>query len=338
MCHVSRGRPEGVLNPARRPRCRGRVPPARPPAGSLQGRFQARPARIAARPDRSARSSASTGSADACDAAPRPAARSRSPAAGRSARATSGRSPAGIAVLIVLMWVRHGGAARAGLAGRHPDRDGPARRAAGHVRGAPPAGAHVAQPVPRPGGRPRSPGLAAPLARVRHGLAHRRRTSSPRRRATPSARAAACSTRLLTFLGTYPFVPAAAAGFALFVLVTVSSVRAARRRLVVRDLVRPPPLRLPRRSPSRSPTSSRSGPTSSTTPWPSPSGSASTPRRRALVLAFRVGQPLALAARHRFRVANVVVEAPGRRLDLRDRARPRPARRPRRPVLPASAS
>jgi ferredoxin-NADP reductase len=31
----------------------------------------------------------------------------------------------------------------------------------------------------------------------------------------------------------------------------------------------------------------------------------------ALVLSFRVGQPLALAARHQFRVANVVVEAPG---------------------------
>ena len=37
--------------------------------------------------------------------------------------------------------------------------------------------------------------------------------------------------QLLTFLGTYPFVLLAAAGFVLFVLVTLTSVRAARRRL-----------------------------------------------------------------------------------------------------------
>jgi predicted ferric reductase len=113
-----------------------------------------------------------------------------------------------------------------------------------------------------------------------------------------------------TFLGTYPFVLLAAAGFGLFVLVTVTSVRVARRRLsyetwfglhlyaylgialafahqlaVGTDFVDDPV---------------------AVAFWVSLYVATA-----ALVLAFRVGQPIALAARHRFHVANVVVEAPG---------------------------
>ena len=40
----------------------------------------------------------------------------------------------------------------------------------------------------------------------------------------------------------------------------------------------------------------------------------------ALILVFRIGQPVWLSARHRLRVSNIVTEAPGRHLDLRDRA------------------
>jgi len=114
----------------------------------------------------------------------------------------------------------------------------------------------------------------------------------------------------ITFLGTYPFLPAAAAGFALFVLVAASSVRAARRRVsyetwfglhlyaylaialafahqlaVGTDFVDDPVA-----------VAFWVGLYAATT---------------ALILVFRVGQPVALAARHRFRVANVVEEGPG---------------------------
>ncbi len=116
--------------------------------------------------------------------------------------------------------------------------------------------------------------------------------------------------QLLTFLGTYQFVLLAGAGFALFVLVTVTSIRAARRRLsyetwfglhlyaylgvalafahqvvVGSDFVDDPV---------------------AIAFWVTLYVITA-----ALVLVFRVGQPLALAARHRFVVANVVVEAPG---------------------------
>ena len=53
----------------------------------------------------------------------------------------------------------------------------------------------------------------------------------------------------------------------------------------------------------------------------------------AFILVFRIGQPVWLSTRHQLRVANVVDEAPGRLLDLRHRSRPRPARGPLRPVL-----
>ena len=53
----------------------------------------------------------------------------------------------------------------------------------------------------------------------------------------------------------------------------------------------------------------------------------------ALILVFRVGQPVWLSVRHRLRVSQHRPRGPGRRLDLHDRTRPRPARRPLRPVL-----
>jgi predicted ferric reductase len=114
----------------------------------------------------------------------------------------------------------------------------------------------------------------------------------------------------IAFLGTYPFLPAATAGFALFVLVAVSSIRAARRRVsyetwfglhlyaylaialafahqvaVGADFVDDPV---------------------AVAFWVGLYAATAV-----LILVFRIGQPLALAARHRFRVANVVVEAPG---------------------------
>ncbi len=114
----------------------------------------------------------------------------------------------------------------------------------------------------------------------------------------------------VTFLGTYPFVLLAAAGFALFMLVTITSLRAARRRLsyetwfglhlyaylgialafahqlaVGTDFVDDPV---------------------AVAFWVGLYAATAM-----LVAVFRVGQPLTLAARHRFRVANVVVEAPG---------------------------
>jgi predicted ferric reductase len=116
--------------------------------------------------------------------------------------------------------------------------------------------------------------------------------------------------QLLIFVGTYQFVLLAAAGFVLFVLVTVTSVRAARRRLsyetwfglhlyaylgvslafahqvaVGSDFVDDPV---------------------AVAFWVSLYVATVT-----LVVVFRVVAPLALAARHRFVVANVVVEAPG---------------------------
>jgi predicted ferric reductase len=115
---------------------------------------------------------------------------------------------------------------------------------------------------------------------------------------------------LLTMLTTFPFVLMAAAGLALFVLVAVSSVRYARRRtayetwfglhlyaylaialafahqlVVGSDFVGDPIARFY---------------------WIGLYLVAA-----ALLLAFRVGMPLALNRRHRFVVANVVGEAPG---------------------------
>ena len=114
----------------------------------------------------------------------------------------------------------------------------------------------------------------------------------------------------IAFLLTYPFVLAAAAGLGLMLLVTVTSIRAARRRMgyetwfglhlyaylavalafahqlaVGSDFVDDPV---------------------AVAFWVSLYVATA-----ALVLVFRVGQPIALALRHRFEVANVVTEAPG---------------------------
>ena len=114
----------------------------------------------------------------------------------------------------------------------------------------------------------------------------------------------------LTFLLTYPFVLAAGVGLALFLLVAVSSLRAARRRMayetwfglhlyaylgialafahqlvVGADFVDDPV---------------------AVAFWV-----ALYVTTAVLVLVFRVGQPLATFLRHRFEVANVVVEGPG---------------------------
>jgi predicted ferric reductase len=114
----------------------------------------------------------------------------------------------------------------------------------------------------------------------------------------------------VTFLGTYPFLPAAAAAFALFVLVAASSVRAARRRVSYETwfglhlyaylaiaLAFGHQLAV--------------GSDFADDPVAVAFWVGLYAVTLALVLVFRVGQPVALAVRHRFRVANVVVEAPG---------------------------
>jgi predicted ferric reductase len=114
----------------------------------------------------------------------------------------------------------------------------------------------------------------------------------------------------LTFVGTYPFVLLAAAGFALFVLVTVTSVRAARRRLAYETwfglhLYAYLAIALAFAHQLAVGTDFVDDPVAVAF-WVCLYAATA-----ALVLAFRVGQPLVLAARHRFTVANVLVEAPG---------------------------
>ena len=114
----------------------------------------------------------------------------------------------------------------------------------------------------------------------------------------------------VTFLATYPFLPAAAAAFALFVLVAVSSVRAARRRVSYETwfglhlyaylaiaLAFGHQLAV--------------GADFADDPVAVAFWVGLYAVTIALILVFRVGQPVALAVRHQFRVANVVVEAPG---------------------------
>ncbi len=81
---------------------------------------------------------------------------------------------------------------------------------------------------------------------------------------------------------------------------------------VVRDLVRPPPVRVPGRSRSASCTSCSSAPTSSTTPSRSATGSTLYLVTVAFILVFRIGQPVWLSTRHQLRVvAASSTEAPG---------------------------
>jgi predicted ferric reductase len=215
----------------------------------------------------------------------------------------------GIAVVIVLMWVRHGGASTLGSPAG-------ALTAAGQLGALLGTYAALTQLVLVS----RSPFLDQVVGPDRLAAAHRwlgfatawliggHVLLTTGGYALGEGRGAV--DQLFTFLATYPFLPAAAAGFALFGLVTVTSVRAARRRMsyetwfglhlyaylaialafahqlaVGADFVDDPV---------------------AVAFWVGLYAATAV-----LVLAFRVGQPLALAARHRFRVANVVVEAPG---------------------------
>ena len=137
---------------------------------------------------------------------------------------------------------------------------------------------------------------------------------------------------LAMLLTTYPYVLWATAGFGLFVLVGVSSVRAARRRLsyetwyglhlyaylaialaflhqlfVGADFMHDQLAAIY---------------------W-----IGLYVVTAALVLTFRVGQPLVTSVRHRLRVSAIVDGGGGRRLRLPDGRRPRPPRRAVRPVL-----
>lgn len=108
----------------------------------------------------------------------------------------------------------------------------------------------------------------------------------------------------------YPFVLLAAAGFALFVLVAVSSVRAARRRLSRETwyglhLYAYLGIALAFAHQLAVGTDFRNDPMAVAF-WLGLYAVTA-----ALILVFRVGQPVALALRHRFEVANVVEEAPG---------------------------
>jgi predicted ferric reductase len=215
----------------------------------------------------------------------------------------------GIAVLIVLMWVRHGGASALGSPAG-------ALTAAGQLAALLGTYAALVQLVLVS----RSPLLDQVVGPDRLAVAHRwlgfatAWLIGSHVLFTTSGYALGEGRNVidqaLTLLGTYPFLPAAAAGFVLFGLVTVTSVRAARRRLsyetwfglhlyaylaialafahqlaVGADFVDDPV---------------------AVAFWVGLYGATA-----ALVLVFRFGQPLALARRHRFRVANVVAEAPG---------------------------
>ena len=237
----------------------------------------------------------------------------------------------GVGVLIVLMWVRHGGAGRARLAGRRPHRRRPAHGAPRHLPRAPPAGPHVAQPVPGPGGRAGPPGLAPPLARLRLRLADRRPRGADDRRLRPERgaqprRPGPCLPPDLPLrpprrgrAGPLParcrHVPAGRPAPAL-----------------VRDLVRPPPLRLPRDRPRLRPPARRRR------RLPRRPGG-----RRLLGESLRRhrGTDPALPGRPAGRPRGAPPLRGGQRrrggsgggLDLRDRPQPGPPGRPGRPVL-----
>lgn len=116
--------------------------------------------------------------------------------------------------------------------------------------------------------------------------------------------------QLATFLGTYAYVLLAAAGFALFVLVAVTSVRAARRRLAYETwhglhLYAYLAVVLAFGHQLAVGADFRDDPVA-TAFWVALYVVA-----LGLIVVFRVGQPVALALRHRFVIANVVREAPG---------------------------
>jgi predicted ferric reductase len=114
----------------------------------------------------------------------------------------------------------------------------------------------------------------------------------------------------LDFLLAYPFVLLAAAGLTLFVLVAASSLRAARRRLSFETwfglhLYAYLGIALAFAHQIAVGADFRDDPVAVAF-WVSLYAVTA-----GLILVFRVGQPIALAVRHRFEVANVVEEAPG---------------------------
>lgn len=114
----------------------------------------------------------------------------------------------------------------------------------------------------------------------------------------------------LAFLLTYPFVLAAAAGLGLMLLVTATSIRAARRRLGYETwfglhLYAYLAIALAFAHQLAVGSDFTDDPVAVAF-WVSLYVATA-----ALVVAFRIGQPVALALRHRFEVANVVAEAPG---------------------------
>jgi predicted ferric reductase len=114
----------------------------------------------------------------------------------------------------------------------------------------------------------------------------------------------------IAFLLTYPFVLAAAAGLGLMLLVTVTSIRAARRRMAYETwfglhLYAYLAIALAFAHQLAVGSDFADDPVAVAF-WVSLYAATA-----ALVVTFRVGQPIALALRHGFEVANVVAEAPG---------------------------
>ena len=105
------------------------------------------------------------------DAEPRRRARSRFRGRGRSAAPRWSRCWSGNAVLILAMWLRHGGLDQLDTLGGQLTAIGQLTGAVRHLHRAHPARPDVAQPVARPGVRDGWPGRRASLARVRLRLA-----------------------------------------------------------------------------------------------------------------------------------------------------------------------
>ncbi len=219
-----------------------------------------------------------------------------------------GAIASGIAVLIVLMWIRHGNAAELGS---------PAGilTAAGQLAALLGTYAALLQLVLMS----RSPFLDQVIGPDRLAWLHRwlgfatawliggHVVATTAGYALGSGRGLVDQT--ITFLGTYPFVLLAGAGFALFVLVTVSSIRAARRRLSYETwyglhLYAYLGIALAFAHQLSGGADFIADPVAVAF-WISLYAITA-----ALVLAFRFGQPAALVIRHRFVIANRVVEAP----------------------------
>ena len=240
----------------------------------------------------------------------------------------------GNALLILAMWIRHGGLARTGDAGRHRDCDGRDRGAVRHVPGPDPARPHVPQPLARPGLRPGPTHRRPPLGRLRRDLAagrplhlhhgrlrHGRRQRPDRRERSPcwalsvralvGRRAGALHCRRHHFRSGRP------------------------PQGLVRNLVRDPPLHVPRHRPR----------------VPAPADRRHRLRHDRVAQAYWIAlYVLAFGSLAVFRfgqpIATLLAASPARRqrrgrgrrsrLDLPDRQGPRPPAGPSRPVVPAA--